>query len=1048
MKTLFPIAIATFVTLGLSAEVSFERAHSLIRTYCTECHNPADEKGGLDLAVFESKADFLAQPILLEDLEWVVAEHEMPTPEAPKQPTAEEREVLLTWLQETLHEIQNARPNDPGPVVVPRISSKEFDYVIEDLTGRDYELAQYLTSDTAGGEGFFNVGAGQQLSVGQFESFMSVGKMLMSYARYVPGKGIWWLVEPDAAPQSDADLAAYLQKRWVDWHNETLKNVHFRHLQAIEGVFREPGAGLGAYLEAAWRYQHREALGKPEATLADFARRYEVPLFEGGLEKVWRLFGTDDESRDEYVHLRKENAISRELIEKWRALPAPASGDPNHVREELNAMLAWNAEQKDHHEWHWFWTESEFEAEPADEPERQQWRGFYHRGRGITKVDLTKVPGEHLYLAATGELYPGETDPLVVWREGTVEMADGSTKPWNKVFTEMTLRDGSPVSFGYHPEDWELPEGEIAHYTPGYLKLRIPEGAKMLTVFGEYDARQDGSRILRVRPFAEEPPNYLEAFKTRKVLGKDHADEEIRESVADIYRAGQLQRGAHWVINFEPEDVFIGAPAEVCQYLGVPDDRALEARRNYWSNIWAMHPEVVREHATDAERQRGDIIWRALQAAAAASSDTESERASEARAYLTAFAKRAWRIVPSEAEIDGLMELYENARKDGQSTEAAFETALRAVLISPKFLYRVTESRQQSDPYPLSGRELATRLAFVLWSGLPDERLYQLADAGKLNNAEVLVAEIDRMLAHDKAGRFIEEFFGRWLGFAEFDQFSGPDQAKFEVFSNELRADMYAEAKRFTEYILREDRPATELLQANYTFINERLAKHYGIAGVDGDQLRRVVLSDSPRGGLLGMGAFLTKTSTPLRTSPVHRGLWIYEGLLDLPVPEPPPVPQLSDEGVDESGKTITEQLRQHRDDPACYSCHDRFDPLGVALENFDPVGRWREKVEGKAPVNAKGEFRSGQTIDGLAGLRQFLRSQEEQFLEALVTKLLGYSLGRSVLPTDRPTIESMLTAMHSNDLSVRAALKVALTSPQFLNRRDEEVVAETAANF
>lgn len=369
---------------------------------------------------------------------------------------------------------------------------------------------------------------------------------------------------------------------------------------------------------------------------------------------------------------------------------------------------------------------------------------------------------------------------------------------------------------------------------------------------------------------------------------------------------------------------------------------------------------------------------------------------------------------------------------------------MRAVLIAPNFLYRFTESRGSEDPYSLTGREFATRLAFVLWSSLPDDRLYRLADNGRLRQRPVLSDEIDRMLADDRAERFLQEFVGRWLGFAEFESFSGPDQEKFPAFTPKLRDAMNAEVSAFVHHLIHEERPLTELFSADYTFLNETLAKHYGIEDVEGDNLRLVEVDPQRRGGVLGMGAFLTKTSTPLRTSPVHRGLWIYEHILDLPVPEPPPVPQLSDEGVDESGKTITEQLRQHRQDPACYSCHDRFDPLGVALENFDPIGRWRTKVEGKAPVSSVGEFRSGQTIDGIDGLRAFLAEREDELLEAFCTKMLGYALGRTVLPTDRPTLEEMISAMRANNLSMRAAIHVALTSPQFLQRRDPKADERT----
>jgi len=1036
MKYLLTTVVLFTLAASARAEVTFQRFHELMRSYCVECHNPADEKGNLDLAVFETKADFLADLHLIEDLEWVVAEKEMPVPDAPKHPTDSEREEMVTWLHDTLMEIQNAKPNDPGRVVMPRMSSKEFNYVIEDLTGKPYDLAQYLTSDTAGGEGFYNVGASQNLSIGQFESFMAVGKMLMTRSRFVPGLGIWWMPTPEPDLSSDEQLAEFLKDEWASWHESVHHEARERHQRELKRDTPFKGDGLGAYLEAAWQYQHRGALGNHGATFADIANAYEPKLYASGVEKVYEILTRQGLGNGKAENMANDNLLIRELARRWSELPQPGRGQVNGAREEVKQLIEWFDDVTNTNDWYQDSRSVDFQVEPVDRPESQQRRGYYHNGKGYLKLDLTKVPGDYFYLAGSGELYPSEKKPIVIWRDGKVQMKDGSTKPWNEVFEVIHDDNGRRIDFGDHPNR-RVANDEIAIQTPGYIKLLIPDDAKILEINGEYDAGQSGKRVLRVLPSAEKPDNYTAAFYDRKVIGSKHANKDIRQAVGDMGEASQWDAHHRNLYDRRTVDNFYDAPENIRRYVGIEEEVNLEDHFNHWRNIFAWTPKEIRDSATEEQRETGKEIWAALSAAATHDGMSESQIRLAAGRSLKAFATKAWRGEPTGQQMAGLMDIYDHEIELGQPAENALETAMRAVVIAPQFLYRFTESQQREEPYPLQGRELATRLAFVLWSGLPDEELYSVADSGKLRNPTVLKQQIDRMLVDPKAGRFLEEFVGRWLGFAEFDEFSGPDQEKFKEFTPEIREAMHKEAKMFVKHLVREQKPITDVFFADYTFLNEPLAKHYGIKGVKGDEMRLVEIDDGKRGGVLGMGAFLTKTSTPLRTSPVHRGLWIYEEVLDLPVPEPPPVPQLSDEGVDESGKTITEQLAMHREDPACYSCHDRFDPIGVALENFDPIGRWRTEVDGKAPVNPLGEFRSGEAIDGITGLREYLKTRQEQLVEAFAVKLLGYSLGRAVLPTDKPAIEEIVATMEANNYSIRSAVHAALTTPQFLNRSD-----------
>jgi hypothetical protein len=300
------------------------------------------------------------------------------------------------------------------------------------------------------------------------------------------------------------------------------------------------------------------------------------------------------------------------------------------------------------------------------------------------------------------------------------------------------------------------------------------------------------------------------------------------------------------------------------------------------------------------------------------------------------------------------------------------------------------------------------------------------------------------MLADDRARALGEAFAGQWMGFYNFRSFTDPDGEAYPQYTEELRLAMFEESVRFFTHIFQEGRPLTEIITADYSFLNETLAEHYGINGVNGENLRKVELpEDKPRGGVLTQGSFLTGTSMPLRTSPVNRGVWILETILGEHLPAPPPnVPPLSDEQVSTEGLTIPEQLARHREDPACMNCHIRIDPLGLSLEQFDPIGSWREEYPGGAPVDPAGQDAEGTPIEGVQGLIDYLMARDEKVLRQFNRKLLGFALGRGVEKSDDPLLDDMLDALRENDNKFIAALEVVVSSPQFRFRRDNPDLA------
>jgi hypothetical protein len=385
------------------------------------------------------------------------------------------------------------------------------------------------------------------------------------------------------------------------------------------------------------------------------------------------------------------------------------------------------------------------------------------------------------------------------------------------------------------------------------------------------------------------------------------------------------------------------------------------------------------------------------------------EEAGCARTILSTLARRAYRR-PVDTEIDTLLGFYESGRKQG-TFDSGIETAVRFILTSPKFIFR-----DEPDPpnveagavYPVSDLELASRLSFFLWSSLPDDQLLTAASQGKLKDPAVLERQVRRVLADSRSSALVDNFAAQWLFVRNLQSFQ-PDTATFPNFDDNLRQGFRQETGLFFESVMRGDRSVMDLLTADYTFVNERLARHYGIPGVYGSRFRRVTLTDQNRRGLLGQGSILSVTSYPNRTSPVLRGKWILENILGTPPPPPPPnVPTLRENGEDGKVMSVRERLEEHRKNPACATCHRVMDPLGFSLENFDATGAWRTKEARGVGVDASGRLADGTPVDGPVALRMALVKHPEQFVRTMTEKLLTYGLGRGIESCDMPAVRAI----------------------------------------
>jgi hypothetical protein len=401
------------------------------------------------------------------------------------------------------------------------------------------------------------------------------------------------------------------------------------------------------------------------------------------------------------------------------------------------------------------------------------------------------------------------------------------------------------------------------------------------------------------------------------------------------------------------------------------------------------------------------------------------------------FASRAFRRPAEEPYVEQLMGLYDLARDKGQSHEAAVGHLLTSVLISPQFLLRIETNRpDQEEPYPVDDYELATRLSYFLWSRPPDEPLLRLAEAGTLSQDQTLEAETRRMLADPRSAALADHFFGQWLSLRDAATHQ-PDREQFPEFDESLRAAMVEEMRRFLAELVRQDRPITDLIDANYTYLNQTLARHYAIDGDFGDQWQRVTLNDRRRGGVITSAALTMLLADPGRTNVPRRGNYIAGRLLGTPPPPPPAdVPLLEEVAADAEHKTLRELLELHRSKPECASCHAKMDPLGFALENYDAIGRWREQDSGQ-PIDASGQLADGRRFVGPLGLKDVLLEKRDAFAKTMVRNLLIYALGRGLQGSDECVVRDCLDAASKNEDRFSSVVVAITQSVPFRYRRN-----------
>ncbi|MFW5864193.1 MAG: DUF1592 domain-containing protein [bacterium] len=1042
-----------------------EKIQPLWKNYCITCHDKKGKTAGVDLQSIHGPEHFQTHPALMDRLIKVLSDKSMP-PEYMSQPTAEEYATMLAWVKGIRDEQAQKMAGDPGPVTMPRLNHNEYNYVIRDLTGVDLKASRYFSKDGGSGEGFSNVGAALSVTPVHIEKYLDAAEMVLSHARITPERGLMWSEQVQRPLPSPLQYRVAMRDDWMIWHQNQLGDAPY----SAGKMKNATGMTHGAYMHALWQYKHREELGIEVDSLDEWARNYLFPLSPKTTKAWWKMLHDDSLSR-----------FLDDIKAAWQALPAPSDTTKEGILKEckkLDELIDTYIRR----------VGGPYRVQPYYEErfgkggskERQAWNRDVEQ-RALYAYDISAGGRNPLY-AVTTDAGDGSEGDIVIWKNAYVVYDDDSTETLAASGAEFKAVMGDKPEFGKHPKGDKIDANSFVTTPPSIFELTLPEKVKRFFVDTQVDKKY-GEKTGSVQTIMwDEPQEDADFIPGRAVYGwpdsekmqafndakdklssffsvnhyafnntpirilQDYEGVDLKyldtELPEDVKPLGSEPDRPHWR---SPEDLRREASEEDMDYLkAIEGDMRLTAQVP-WQDLHDFLKEAGAEDLPEGVLPGDDFVQglsgeqktRYLELVQEAEK-LEVELAKRARGILNDFVPRAWRRQISDEEMNRLMDYYREGRESGKNFEDSLKMPMQVALVSPYFLFRVWRSRSGEDAHRISDWELANRLSFCLWASAPDDELLQLAEENKLHEPEVLKAQARRMLQDERARALASEFATHWLEVADFETYVSPDAERFPQFDEDIAESMQEESIQFFLHIFRKDKPITDILFADYVLVNEDLAEIYGIEGVEGDHFRLVKVHDGVRGGVLGMGSVLTATSMPLRTSPVLRGHWLLNAILGTPVPEPPPdVPMLSDDERSTAGLTIAEQLARHRADPACSSCHERMDPLGLAMEKLDPIGRFREKDLAGEPVLDLGTNKAGLRLEGLAGLRDYLKEKQDLFLRNFCKRFLGYALGRPVLPSDESLLEEMQQALKENDYAFTALLDTVIMSKQFQYRRD-----------
>ena len=1062
----------SFEALGLRYH---REARPLIEQYCRNCHSTALRTGELDLERFGDMAEVRRDAGAWVKVADMLERGEMP-PEGSGQPLPEQREALLEWVKGYLRAESLANAGDPGPVVLRRLNNAEYAYTVQDLTGVALDPTREFPTDSAAGEGFTNAGNALAMSPGLLQKYLDAGKAIARHA----------VLLPDGFRFS-------LQKTRRDWTDEILAEIRqfygrFTEVRKL-GVGSEVGnvnvhgnsrIGLSGVLPLqeyfAATLAERQALRSGRKTIPAVATQYG--LNARYLGRLWNSLNGVAPS-----------PLMDDLRARWR------SAGPSDAGALASAVAAWQRA---------LWTFGPVGLigrtggpkrwmEAVDPLVFQQFLCASIPPRPPDRRD-----GEVLVSLVVTDAGDGNQDDLVVLerpRLVRVGRPDVLLREVRGLSRGMTGSDSGqplaeeaewgldPALFGRHPNGKAIDADSLVVRAPAVIPIRLPASlasGRDLVARAVLDQETGSQGSVQVELVLGEPAETSGLLVSRtsvlyssvSQVFSDRRDLSISRPIL-VAEAGGARRRMQAALD-DYRSLF---PAALCFTQIVPVDEILTLQLFYRED-----DHLARLMLDRGQRARLDRLWEELRFVSQSPFDrvTALDLLMEAMvgngrrdrsqylallplrppieqeadvfrrelmdaepgqlAALVEFAGRAYRRPLTELEVEELRELYRRLREQELSHDEAFRLTLARVFVASPFLYRLEKAPPQAAA-EVSDWELASRLSYFLWSSQPDRELRALAAQGRLGAPEVLVWQARRMLADARVRRLATEFACQWLHIYDFDQTEQKSEKYFPEFAD-IRGDLYEESIRFFTDLFQRDGSLLSLFNADHTFVNRRLAEFYGIEGVQGEDWRRIGTRDHGRGGILALGATLSKQSGASRTSPILRGNWISEVLLGEKLPRPPPdVPELPPDETTTEGLTLRELVALHTSEPGCASCHRRIDPFGFALEGFDAIGRRRQRDMAGRPLDTRTALPDGTEVEGLAGLRDYLlEHRREEVLRQFCRKLLGYAIGRELKLSDQPLVTEMLERLADNDYRFSVAVEAIVGSRQFREIRGADL--------
>jgi hypothetical protein len=945
-----------------------------IERYCFSCHGTKKQAASLDLS-----RDLSVAAIVKNDRQWELVlerlhSNEMPPEEAKLQPEAKERAAAIEWIRELRAREADRNAGDPGTVLARRLSNAEYDNTIRDLTGIDIRPTREFPVDPANQSGFDNSGESLAMSPALLKKYLAAARHVADHIVLKP-EGFVFAPHPAV---TDTDRDKYCVQRIIDFYK--------RHQ-----------IDYADYFLAAWKYRHRELLGRGNVELSRFAA--EAGLSPKYLSMVWSALNEPEPDTGPLAAVRK----------LWAEFPAPDKTKADAARPECERLrnLVVRLRKALKPEIPKLGVNGISDgSQPLVLWRNRQLAGKHQEYAGDVQADLPKLIvqlklGEmglaHLFAEKKGDNESERRGKAGLVRFCEVFPAAFVVADRGPYFDPKAVDQGRPLTAGFH-----LMQGYFRDDLPLYtLILDKREQSELDALWKELNfITQVPMRQYKDFIFFEraEPPRFMgeAAFDFARSEDKDAISEAKMTRLAEAY-LNKVRKQK-------------------------PSAEAIDAIKTYFAAMSA------------------DIRWVEATRLKAESSHLET---------LLKMAERAYRRPLTSAERDGLLAFYRTLRqKDELGHEEAIRDTFATVLLSPHFCYRFDLAAPGVSVRPLTDYELASRLSYFLWSSMPDTELLSHAAASDLHRPEILKAQTRRMLRDARVRGLATEFGGNWLDFRRFEEHNSVDRERFPQFTNELRLAMFEEPVRYFTDVAKRNRSVLDLLYGKDTFVNRPMAKHYGMPNVQGTADEWVHIEDADRfgrGGLLTMAVFLTKNAPGLRTSPVKRGYWVVRSLLGERIPPPPPtVPELPKDEAKLGDLTLPQVLARHRADKSCAGCHNRFDSVGLVFEGFGPIGELRTTDLGGKPVETLALFPDGGERKGLDGLRDYLRNKRQNdFIDNLCRKLLSYGLGRGLQLSDQKTLAEMRRKLIADDYGFGGLVESIVLSPQFLNKRGREDVRE-----